>query len=78
MGKFEVGHWMGTKKEEYRMRKREQKYFGLVSAFYTTHATLSSLPTIPVFIVRPKFHRGLYLIIERVATDACELEVPPF
>ena len=36
MGKFEVGHWMGTKKEEWGMREREQKYFGPVPAFLIT------------------------------------------
>ena len=32
MGKFEVGHWMGAKKEEYGMWEREQKDFGPVPA----------------------------------------------
>ena len=42
MGKFEVGYWMGAKKEEDGMREREQKDFGPVSAFYTTTPVVKS------------------------------------
>ena len=50
MGKFEVGHWMGAKKEEWGMREREQKYFGPVPAFFITGAVAAGQATTEVIM----------------------------